>query len=38
LPWLIREVAKHEKGTVRHNLDALEKVSKRPEKISKARR
>jgi hypothetical protein len=38
LPWLIREVAKHEKGTVRHNLDALDKISKSPEKRTKARR
>ena len=37
-PWLLREVAKHEKRNVRTNLDALEKTSKRPEKMSKAHR
>jgi Family of unknown function (DUF5995) len=38
LPWLIRAVAKHETGTVRHNLAALDKISKSPEKRKKARR
>ena len=38
LPWLIRAVAKHETGTVRHNLAALDKISKSPEKRTKGRR
>jgi Family of unknown function (DUF5995) len=38
LPWLLRAVAKHEKHNVRRNLDALEGISKRPEKMAKARR
>jgi len=37
LPWLLRAVAKHEKHNVRHNLDALEGISKRPEKMAKSR-
>ena len=37
-PTLVRAVAKHEKRNVRTNLDALEKVSKCPEKMAKARR
>jgi hypothetical protein len=37
-PKLIRAVAKHEKRNVRKNLDALEKISKSPEKMAKARR
>ena len=37
-PRLLREVAKHEKHNVRKNLDALEEISKRPEKMGKASR
>jgi Family of unknown function (DUF5995) len=37
-PWLVRAVAKHESDNVRSNLDALEGISKRPEKMAKARR
>jgi Family of unknown function (DUF5995) len=37
-PWLLREVAKHEKHNVRNNLGVLEGISKRPEKIAKAHR
>ena len=36
-PWLLREVTKHEKRNVRKNLDALERISKDPEKMAKAR-
>jgi hypothetical protein len=37
-PTLVRAVEKHEKHNVRKNLDALEDISKRPEKMAKARR
>ena len=37
-PFLVRAVAKHESDKVRSNLDFLEKTSKRPEKMPKARR
>jgi hypothetical protein len=37
-PKLVRAVAKHEKHNIRRNLDALEDISKRPEKMAKAHR
>lgn len=37
-PWLVGVVAKHEKPNVRRNLDALEGISRHPEKLAKPRR
>jgi hypothetical protein len=37
-PPLVRAVAKHESDNVRSNLNALEGISKRPEKMAKAHR
>jgi hypothetical protein len=35
---LVRAIAKHESDNVRSNIEALEGISKRPEKMAKARR